>query len=107
MKPISHFLTPLFAPFSALFLTAATLLIFSQPAQADSPPKPPNIVFIISDDQAYTDYSFMGHPEIKTPNIDKLAASSATFTRGYVPTALCRPSLMTLATGLYTHQMPR
>lgn len=65
---------------------------------------PPNIVFILSDDQAYTDYSFMGHPVIQTPNLDKLAQRSAVFTRGYVPTALCRPSLATLATGLYTHQ---
>lgn len=65
---------------------------------------PPNIVFLLSDDQAYTDYGFMGHPHIQTPNLDKLAARSALFTRGYVPTALCRPSLATLATGLYTHQ---
>lgn len=65
---------------------------------------PPNIVFILSDDQAYTDYGFMGHPHIQTPHLDKLAASGALFTRGYVPTALCRPSLATLATGLYTHQ---
>jgi arylsulfatase A-like enzyme len=65
---------------------------------------PPNIVFIISDDHAWTDYGFMGHPQIETPNLDKLAARSALFTRGYVPTALCRPALATFATGLYAHQ---
>jgi uncharacterized sulfatase len=65
---------------------------------------PPNIVLIIADDQAWTDYGFMGHPLIQTPNLDRLAARSALFTRGYVPTALCRPSLATLATGLYAHQ---
>ncbi len=64
----------------------------------------PNIVLILSDDQSWTDYSFMGHEHIETPHLDKLASRSAVFTRGYVPTALCRPSLMTLATGLYTHQ---
>ena len=64
----------------------------------------PNIVLIISDDQAWMDYSFMGHEHIQTPRLDRLAAESATFKRGYVPTALCRPALMTLATGLYTHQ---
>jgi len=64
----------------------------------------PNIVLIISDDQAWTDYGFMGHPAIQTPNLDRLASQSALFTRGYVPTALCRPSLMTLVTGLYAHQ---
>ena len=64
----------------------------------------PNIVLILSDDQSYTDYSFMGHPVIKTPHLDKLATESTVFRRGYVPTALCRPALMTLATGLYSHQ---
>ena len=34
---------------------------------------PPNIIFIISDDQSWGDYSFMGHPHIKTPHIDQLA----------------------------------
>lgn len=65
---------------------------------------PPNIVFIISDDHSWTDYGFMGHPHIQTPHLDKLAARSALFTRGYVPTALCRPALATLITGKYAHQ---
>ena len=62
--------------------------------------KPPNVVLILSDDQSYTDYGFMGHPHIETPHLDKLASESALFRRGYVPTALCRPSLATLFTGL-------
>ncbi|MBT8036143.1 MAG: sulfatase [Verrucomicrobiae bacterium] len=64
----------------------------------------PNIVLILSDDQAWTDYSFMGHPAIKTPHLDQLSQQSVTFRRGYVPTALCRPALASLATGLYSHQ---
>ncbi len=63
--------------------------------------RPPNIVLIISDDQAWTDYGFMGHGDIQTPSLDKLARESAVFRRGYVPTALCRPSLVTLLTGHY------
>jgi len=61
----------------------------------------PNIVMILSDDQAWTDYSFMGHDHIRTPNLDKLAESGILYSRAYVPTPLCRPSLMTLATGHY------
>jgi arylsulfatase A-like enzyme len=61
----------------------------------------PNIVYIISDDQAWNDYGFMGHPDIQTPHLDKLAGESVLFRRGYVPTALCRPSLMTMLTGHY------
>jgi arylsulfatase A-like enzyme len=65
---------------------------------------PPNIVFLISDDQAWTDYGFMGHPHIKTPSLDKLAGQSLLFTRGYVPSSLCCPSLATMISGLYPHQ---
>jgi uncharacterized sulfatase len=74
------------------------LLLLASKAFAASPP---NVVLIISDDQAWTDYGFMGHDTIKSPNLDKLAKESILFRRGYVPTALCRPSLMTLATGHY------
>jgi len=62
---------------------------------------PPNIVWIIADDQAYTDFGFMGHDLVKTPNIDKLASDSALFPNGYVPSSLCRASLATLITGKY------
>ncbi len=81
-------------------IAAIVLIITSQSAIS----APPNVVFILSDDQAYGDYGFMGHPHIQTPNLDRLAAESLTFTRGYVPTSLCRPSLATIVTGLYTHQ---
>ena len=65
---------------------------------------PPNIVFILSDDQAWTDYGFMGHQDIKTPHLDRLAANSLVFERGYVAAPLCRPSLASMATGLYPFQ---
>lgn len=64
----------------------------------------PDIVMIISDDQGFGDFGFMGHPVVRTPNLDRLAASGAFFPRAYVPTSLCRPSLTTLLTGLYPHQ---
>lgn len=64
----------------------------------------PNIVLIISDDQAWTDYGFMAHETIQTPQLDQLAKQSVLFRHGYVPTALCRPSLLTLATGHYAHR---
>ena len=66
--------------------------------------KKPNIIFIISDDQAYGDYSFMGHEFIKTPNIDKLARESMTFTRGYASAPLCSPSLASIISGRYAFQ---
>lgn len=62
---------------------------------------PPNIVWIISDDQAYSDFGFMGHDLVRTPHLDKLASESALFPNGYVPSSLCRASLATLITGKY------
>ncbi|MDE0935339.1 MAG: sulfatase [Mariniblastus sp.] len=79
-----------------------TGLILGNGAIASGQEKP-NVVMIISDDQAWTDYSFMGHESIKTPHLDQLARQSVVFRRGYVPTALCRPSLMTMITGHYAH----
>jgi uncharacterized sulfatase len=86
----------------SLFALALCQLVSLTVLGADA--KRPNIVVIISDDHAWTDYGFMGHPHIETPRLDKLAEQSAVFTRAYVPTALCRPALATFATGLYAHQ---
>lgn len=97
---------------AAVTFLIATTSAHAQPLSeaANKPPTKqairaqPNIVMIISDDQAWTDYGFMDHPRIETPNLDALAKQSVSFRRGYVPTALCRPSLMTMITGLYAHQ---
>ena len=64
----------------------------------------PNVVLLLSDDQGWSDYSFLGHPEIRTPHLDRLASESLVFTRGYVPTSLCRPSLASILTGRYPHE---
>lgn len=64
----------------------------------------PNVLLIIGDDQAWSDFGCMGHGVIETPHLDALAQSGAHFPRGYVPASLCRPSLMTMATGLYPHE---
>ncbi|MBA3313257.1 MAG: sulfatase [Planctomycetota bacterium] len=84
----------------ALSVLAGTTSRTAHAAESDQP----NVVMIISDDQAWTDYGFMGHPTIKTPHLDKLSSESATFINGYVPTSLCRPSLATLISGQYPHQ---
>lgn len=87
-----------------LVLLLLTLLISScnnQGKNSTEQKETPNIVFIISDDQSWTDYGFMGNENIETPRIDQLASESLTFARGYVPTSLCSPSLASMITGLY------
>ena len=64
----------------------------------------PNVVFILSDDQSWDDYGFMGHPHLETPNLDQLAGEGFLYERGYTTAAICRPSLASIVTGLYPHQ---
>lgn len=90
----------LLLPLALFVLLAGCTASGTQPIR---PPRP-NVVFVVSDDQAWTDYGFAGHPHIRTPNLDRLAASGVHYSRGYVPSSLCRPSLMSLITGLHPHQ---
>jgi uncharacterized sulfatase len=87
-----------------LFPILAALLAALAPAARAADDRPPNVLLVISDDHAWPDYGFMGHPEIRTPRLDRLAAGSLRFRRGYVPSSLCSPSLATILTGLYPHQ---
>ncbi len=78
-------------------------LLLALPIHAQQAERP-NVILIISDDQGWGDFGFMGSREIRTPHLDALASQSLVFPRGYVPTALCRASLATLVTGLYPHE---
>lgn len=66
-------------------------------------PSRPNIILIISDDQGFPDYGFMGNPVVKTPQLDRLAAGALLYTRGYTM-PVCSPSLACLLTGRMPHQ---
>ena len=87
-----------------IFTFTFALLLALHAAHSQNSPTQPNIVLIISDDQGAGDYGFMGHAHIQTPHLDKLAAQSLAFPRGFVPTSVCCPSLASIVTGLYPHQ---
>lgn len=90
--------------FFAAFVIFVAVLSSTVNATVAAAVDPPNIVLILSDDQAWTDYGFMGHSEIRTPHLDRLAERSLVFDRGYVASPLCRPSLASMITGLYPTQ---
>ncbi|WP_339741927.1 sulfatase-like hydrolase/transferase [uncultured Rubinisphaera sp.] len=92
------------AQFKYTFLLLITSLLHLNIDVVSATEQPPNVVFILSDDQAWTDYGFMGHAEIKTPHLDRLSERSLVFERGYVAAPLCRPSLASMVTGLYPFQ---
>lgn len=65
--------------------------------------KRPNILFFFTDDQRFDTLSGLGHPVVRTPNIDKLMARGTSFTRAHIPGgtsgAVCMPSRAMLHTG--------
>ena len=73
-------------------LIIATGAVLGTAEFATAADRGPNVVLIISDDHAWTDYGFMGHRHIRTPNIDRLASQGLVFKHGYVPSSLCSPS---------------
>jgi uncharacterized sulfatase len=79
------------------------LLLITLALPGAAPAAPPNIILIISDDQGFPDYGFMGHQTVRTPALDRMAAQSLLYTRGYTM-PVCSPSLACLLTGKLPHQ---
>ena len=72
-------------------------------AAAEAKPRRPNILFILTDDQRWDALGCMGHPFLKTPNMDRLAKEGALFENAFVTTSLCSPSRASFLTGCYAH----
>ena len=83
---------------SLLFIFSALGGLCSSPIQAD---ERPNILLILADDLGYEDLGFQNSPEIKSPNLDRLAANGIRFTDGHVTASVCSPSRAGLMTGRY------
>lgn len=64
----------------------------------------PNVIFIICDDLNDYEGVFGGHPQAKTPNIDRLAASGTQFMNAQSNVPVCQPSRNSLFTGVYPHE---
>jgi arylsulfatase A len=81
---------------STITFTLATFgLTHAAPAQS----KLPNFVVLFADDLGYGDLSCYGHPIIRTPNLDRMAAEGIRFTQFYVAECVCTPSRAALLTG--------
>ncbi|MCP4787526.1 MAG: sulfatase [Fuerstiella sp.] len=82
-------------------ISSLLLTLLLVPAGLDAADRP-NIVLIVSDDQGYGDVSCYDHPEeVKTPNLDRIAAAGSRFTNGYASAYVCARSRAGLMTGRY------
>ncbi|MBN7812424.1 sulfatase [Algoriphagus sp. H41] len=84
------------------FLSFLAILLFfsaSLSVHAQSKPSQPNFIIIFTDDQGYGDLGTFGHPTIKTPHIDRMAAEGQKWTNFYVAANVCTPSRAGLLTG--------
>ena len=64
-----------------------------------------NVLFIMSDEHQQKASGCYGHPFVKTPTIDKLAASGTRFTNAYTNSPICVPARASFATGRYVHDI--
>lgn len=87
---------------TAVFASVLLLFACNSPEEATQDDRPPNIVFIMSDDHAYQAISAYGHGLNETPNIDRIANEGAIFTRATVTNSICAPSRAVVLTGKHS-----
>src|SRR5687768_13598021 len=88
---------------SSAFICGFILFLAYSVHAAD--PRKPNIIAIVTDDQARWSIGAYGNKESKTPNMDRLAAEGALFVNAFVATPVCSPSRASFLTGRYGTQV--
>lgn len=73
----------------------------SPSSPAPSTPRQPNFVFILSDQHAFAYCGFMGHPIVRTPNLDRIARQGVVFRNAYCGSPVCAPSRAGMMSGCY------
>ena len=89
---------------SGLIVLAAAVASLTSASLSGAESRRPNVVLILTDNQGAWTLGCYGNPEIRTPNIDRLAAEGMRFTRCFSPNAVCSPTRATLLTGLIPSQ---
>jgi arylsulfatase A-like enzyme len=82
-----------------------TLALGTNGTDARPPAKPPNIVFILADDLGFADVACYGRPDLRTPNVDRLAAQGVRLLQAYANSAVCTATRVALVTGRYQYRL--
>jgi len=64
----------------------------------------PNVVLVMADDQGWGDMAYMGHPVVKTPHFDRMAAEALRFNRFYAAAPVCSPTRGSVMTGRHPNR---
>jgi arylsulfatase A-like enzyme len=91
-----------FATHKTICLCLSLLVLFAIPVEAKD--SQPNILFIVADNQPASILGAYGNPDVRTPNIDRLANEGLRFTRAFAVHGMCSPTRATLLTGLLPSQ---
>jgi arylsulfatase A len=91
--------------FVARFAAACALALGAVASAQDAAEPRPNFVVILCDDLGYGDLGCFGHPTIKSPNLDKLAAEGLRLTDCYASAPVCSPSRAGMLTGRTPHRL--
>src|SRR5689334_14624324 len=76
-------------------------MVFCMQERTIAAARKPNVIVIFADDLGYGDLACYGHPQFKTPNLDRMAKEGARLTQFYSACPYCAPSRATLLTGRY------
>lgn len=90
---------------SRALLAVVFLFCVALQAVASEKDRPPNIVLVLADDQGWGDMGYNGHPVLKTPNFDKMAATGLRFDRFYAAAPVCSPTRASILTGRHPNRM--
>jgi len=82
--------------FLSLALTMGSIVLSAET-------RPPNFVYILTDDISAEDISLYGNQLIDTPNLERMAMRGLVFDNAYLTTSSCSPSRISMITGRYLH----
>lgn len=84
-------------------LSAGAIAASAFGLSACSKKESPNVILIIGDDISWNDVGCYGHPTVRTPNVDRMAAQGIRFTNTFLTASSCSPSRCSIITGRYPH----